>query len=153
LNLTDKELGAYPLSKLVNREKYVMHLKQVTGYANVSKVTEITVSNQLMVSEITVSESAEESLSESTPRKGLFLIEVSVVLICIFALGGFVYARRKKTRHMQMNKDKDIARAREICMMHEDIMTNQCLERNIRPKIMRNLRSNQFTLALERCLR
>ena len=121
LNLTDKELGAYPLSKSVNREKYVMHLKQVTGYANVSKVTEITVSNQLMVSEITVSESAEESSSESTPRKGLFLIEVSVVLICIFALGGFVYARRKKTRHMQMKKDEDIARAREICMMHEDI--------------------------------
>lgn len=122
MNLTDEELGAYPLSKLVNREKYVMHLKQVTGYADVSKVTEITVSNQLMVSEITVSESAEESSSESTPRKGLFLIEVSVVLICIFALGGFVYARRMKARQMQMKKDEDIARAREIIrMMHEDI--------------------------------
>ena len=122
LNLTNEELGVYPLSKLVNREKYVMHLKTMTEYADVTKVTEITISNQLMVSEITVSESTEESSSESTPHKGLFLIGVSMVLICIFAFGGFVYARRKKARLMPIKKDEDIARAREIIrMMHEDI--------------------------------
>lgn len=121
LNLTDEELGTYPLSKLVNREKYVTHLKTVTGYADVTKVTEITISNNLMVSEITASET-DASSSESTPHKGLFLIGVPVVLICIFALGGFVYARRKKARQMQIKKDEDIARAREIIrMMHGDI--------------------------------
>jgi hypothetical protein len=120
LNLTDEELGVYPLSKLVNREKYVMHLKTITEYADVTKVTEITISNDLMVSEITVSNSTEELSSESIPHKGLFII--GVVLVCIFAFGGFVYARRKKARQMQIKKDEDIARAREIIrMMHEDI--------------------------------
>jgi hypothetical protein len=122
LNLTDEELGVYPLSKLVNREKYVMHLRTITEYADVTKVTEITISNNLMVSEITVSESTDESSSESFPHKGLFIIGVSVALVCIFALGGFVYAERKKARQMQIKKDEDIARAREIIrMMHEDI--------------------------------
>ena len=120
LNLTDEELGVYPLSKLVNREKYVMHLKTITGYADVTKVTKITISNDLMVSKITVSDSTEEISSESTPHKGLFII--GVALVCIFAVGGFVYARRKKARQMQIKKDEDIARAREIIrMMHEDI--------------------------------
>ena len=120
LNLTDEELGVYPLSKLVNREKYVMHLKTITGYADVTKVTKITISNDLMVSKITVSDSTEEISSESTPHKGLFIL--GVALVCIFAVGGFVYARRKKARQMQIKKDEDIARAREIIrMMHEDI--------------------------------
>jgi hypothetical protein len=120
LNLTDEEIGVYPLSKLVNREKYVMHLKTITEYADVTKVTEITISNQLMVSEITASDTDELS-SEST-HKSLFLIGVSVALVCIFAFGGFVYARRKKARQMLIKKDEDIARAREIIrMMHEDI--------------------------------
>lgn len=120
LNLTDEELGTYPLSKLDNREKYVTHLKTVTGYADVTKVTEITISNNLMVSEITAVET-DASFSEST-HHNVFFIGVPVVLICIFALGGFVYARRQKAHQIQIKKDEDIARAREIIrMMHEDI--------------------------------